>query len=341
MHRFTVDYRKDERGQGTILNRGYFLNGLPRLIALCRLLGHKPVVDGYDSKYGKPGRWVCCKRCGIRPQPQGALDATEWDLGQPYTGPFNLSPPTPPDIIKRLEDATPVPQPTSEPGPWPASPTSGVGAQFIIGRSFSGVGFDIKVGSPASEQCLAAHISLNPLGALYVHTEDHGRWIQRLLNNTKWESRETGIRFDLGTFSWRLWAPRDHSSINDPGWMRGSIHIDPRHYLLGPNRGDYTTHGEKTQATVYMPDGTQYDITLVLERWERGRARGRKTITWEADWSCRGGIPVRFDRSIHGASVNVTEDAATSGQWIQQACAAIAAQCAEDRARYGYEPADA
>ena len=341
MYRFTVDYRKDERQKGTLLNRGYFLHGLPRLIALCRILGHKPVVDGYDSTYGEPGRWICCKRCGIRPHPQGKLDADTWNLGQPYTGTFLTEAPLPPKAAKRLEDAQPAPPLPAEPGPWPSKPTSDIGAQLIIGRSFGGIGFDVKVGSPASEQCLAAHISLSPLGALYVHTEDHGRWIQRLLNNTKWESRETGLRFDLGQFSWRVWAPRDSSSIHDPWWTRGRFNVDPRHYLLGPDRRNRTRHGEKTQATVYMPDGTQYNVTLVLERWERGRARGRKTIAWEADWSCRGGIPVRFDRSAHGASVEVTAEAATSGQWIQQACAAIAAQCAEDRARYGYEPADA
>lgn len=342
MHRFTVDYRKHRPDHGALVNRGYFLNGLPRLIALCRLLGHKPVVDGYDSQHGDKecARWVCCDRCGIRPEPQGFLDPDQWNLGQRYIGPFNPTQPMSPVVRKQLtsrgHDAG-----IRQPGAWPSKPTSDIGAQLIIGRSYGGAGFDIKVGSPTSEQCLAAHISLSPLGALHVHTEDHGRWIQKLLNNKEWESRETGLRLERGSFSWRVWAPRDSSSIHDPWWMRGSVHIDPRHYLLGPDRGNCTRHSPETQATVYMPDGTQYDVTLTLERWERGRTRGRKAVTWEADWSCRGGIPVRFDRSVHGANVKVGEQSATSEQWIQEACAAIAAKCAQDRARYGYEPADA
>ncbi|MEU8101702.1 hypothetical protein [Streptomyces rubiginosohelvolus] len=339
VHGFTVNYRKDHRrGPTPLLDRGYFLSGLPRLIALCQLLGHKPTIDGYDSKYGKSARWVSCARCGIRPNPQGRLDATQWAIGQRYTGPFLTEVPQPPEKARQLEDAKPVPLPPTEPGPWPTNPTSSIGAQLIIGPSFGGAGIELKVGSPASEQCLAAHVRIHPLGALYVHTENHGQFIQKYLNNsTDWESRVIGLSVDQGTLRWKVWARRDSSSIHDPWWMNGSINIDPRHYLLGPNRGHCTPLTEKTPGTVYLPDGTRHDITLTLERWTHGRTRGRKTTRWMADWTSRAGIPVRFDRSVHGASIEIGEEAAKSGQWAQQACAAIAAQCVQDRVRYGYE----
>ncbi|MEV6165778.1 hypothetical protein AB0L71_28465 [Streptomyces sp. NPDC052052] len=338
MHRFTVDYSKDQPQARALLNRGYFLYDLPRLIALCRLRGHRPIVDGYDSEYRTRdrARWVICDRCGIRPQPQGTLDPDEWTLGQRYTGHFTKTRPRGVKTTTQLEDATSVPLPAPEPGPWPERPTSAIGAQLIIGRGLGGLSIQFKVGNPASEQGFAAHISLGPLGALYVHTEDHGRWIQRRLNHKKWESRETGLRLDNGRFSWRVWAPRDTSSIHDPWWMRGDLHVDPRHYLYGPHGGNRTERSDKTTAVVYLPDDTQHDVTLTLERWVRGRARGKKTVTWEADWSCSEGIPVRFDRSVYGASIEISEEAATSEHWAQEACAAIAAQCIADRIRYGY-----
>jgi len=94
-HRFTVDYRKrDGERPGTLLNRGYFLTGLPRLILLCRLLGHRPVVDGTTGYRDRPGhRWVCCDRCGVRPDPQGQLDPDRWNIGDRYTGPFDRTRP--------------------------------------------------------------------------------------------------------------------------------------------------------------------------------------------------------------------------------------------------------
>ena len=86
----TVDYAKDhEGGPWTLLSRGFRLHDVPRLMLLCRLLGHRPVVDGYGPT--GPGlhaaRWVVCDRCGVRPDPQGALDPEHWSVGQPYTAP--------------------------------------------------------------------------------------------------------------------------------------------------------------------------------------------------------------------------------------------------------------
>lgn len=97
MHRFSVDYgKRDGKRRGTLLNRGYFISGLPRLIPVCRLLGHRPVVDGTQGiGTSKPSRWVCCDRCGIRPDPQGQLDPARWNIGDRYDGPLDGVRPVP------------------------------------------------------------------------------------------------------------------------------------------------------------------------------------------------------------------------------------------------------
>ena len=173
MHRFTVDYSKDRPDPRTLMNRGFFLHDLPRLILLCRIFGHRPVVDGYDSQYGREedrrARWINCGRCGIRPEPQGVLDPDEWNLGQRYTGAFLRTRPPSPTVAKKLAERVLPPAPQPLPGPWPSNPTSAIGAQVIIGRAMS-LSAQVKVGSRSSEQCLAAHLSLGPLGAIYVHT---------------------------------------------------------------------------------------------------------------------------------------------------------------------------
>ncbi|MEU1098934.1 hypothetical protein [Streptomyces sp. NPDC005877] len=346
MHRFTVDYSKDRPDPRVLLNRGLFVDGLPRLIPLCRLAGHKPVVDGYDSTHDDDrARWVACDRCGIRPKPQGCLDPDHWDLGQPYTGPFLPAPPADlsPTLVRQLARKGMKPRTVHSPlpGPWPEHPTSGIGAQVIIGRSMS-LGADFKIGSPGSEQVLAAHIGLGPLGAVYVHTENHGRWIQRRLNPRGYNSRETGISIYHGALWWDIWARRDEHRASDPRWMHGNVKIDPRHYFLGKHTATREQHGPAVPGRVFMPDGTSYEVTLKLERWTRGRLRGRKTTTWEVGWSSEAGIPIRNHawkgNEVFGSGVTVSASSVENGQWQQEACARIAIQCAKDRTRYGYRP---
>lgn len=348
MHRFTVDYSKGRPRPRVLMNRGFFLNGLPRLILLCRLTGHRPVVDGYDSQYGDDrARWVICDRCGIRPEPQGSLDPDTWNLGQPYTGEFNHAKPLSPMVRKQLDRQGLTPRGAGLPGSWPANPTSDIGSQVIIGRS-SGLGVGVKVGSNSSEQCLAANLRLGPIGAVYVHTEDHGRVIQRRLNSSpdlSSESREIGLGFNRGRLSWTLWAPRNEWKPSDPKWMRGSIPIDPRHYILGPVTNERVHSTDKVPAIVHMPDGDSYDVTVRLEQWAIGRKRGRTQERWTVDWDCKDGIPIRNnswkgDEALGG---NFPIDGITpdNPQWPQVVCAAIAQHCTEDRARYNYQPTSA
>lgn len=170
MHAFSVDYAdRDGRGPGCLVNRGFWLNGTPRLMPVCRMFGHRPVVDGVDMTYqGRPHwfRWVVCDRCGVRPDPQGSLD-DDLVVGQPYTGGYSGA---------LVVDDSGKPQPVGrEPGPWPAKPTGTIGGQVVIGGHYPGPSVEVKVGNGGSEHTLAAHLDLGRLGVLYLHTEQHGR----------------------------------------------------------------------------------------------------------------------------------------------------------------------
>ena len=342
MHRFTVDYRKDEsERRGTLLNKGYFLHGLPRLILLCRLFGHRPVVDGTEGTHGMNGyrspgyRWVCCNRCGVRPDPQGTLDPDQWDIGQRYTGPMTGSwaPGVRSRDISKARSATP----TSTPGPWPKQPTGEIGAQVIIGKSFPGWDAELKIGNAGSEHTLAAHLRLYPFGAIYLHTERFGTWLQRRLNPVGYQSRVISIGIQHGGIDWKLWAKRDESSRDDPWWMRGTIKLDPRDRLFGRSHYEYENVGDPVTVTVRMPHGDDHSVKLQLQRCTDGRNR-RRFHSWTADWSTRPGIPTKqHDRGlVLGSAVDVSARSVTEGAWPAEAAAGIAAQMTKDRTRYGY-----
>jgi hypothetical protein len=339
---YTVDYSKDRPDPRVLINRGFWLHDIPRLIPLCRLTGHKPVVDGTQGiGTSKPSRWVACDRCGLRTTPQGALDADQWNIGDPYTGP--LTPQPAPQVAKQLAARGLGPR-QDKPGVFPAEPTSTVGGQIVIGRS-STLGIGFKVGNCGSEQVLAAHIGLGPLGALYLHTEDHGKWVQRRLNPTGYESRETGISIHAGRLSWQLWNRSNEWRASDPKWMRGNTPIDPRHYLLGPRKNRKVSETDRVPATVYMPEGDTHQVTVHLEQWETRRTRGRATTYWMAQWDCKAGIPVRNhdwkgDETFSCAWMieGVTPD---NPRWPYILAAKAAEQCTRDRARYGYRAPEA
>ncbi|WP_435610059.1 hypothetical protein [Streptomyces sp. C10-9-1] len=345
MHRFTVNYRdRDGRRRGTLLNRGYFLTGLPRPLLLCRLLGHTPVVDGTTGfRADDPGsRWVCCDRCGTRPNPQGHLDPSRWDIGDRYTGPWNDSPPPPPTRAD-IETAARIgrlPRPREHPGPWPPCREGALGAQLILGTSFSGWSLGLKLGNQGSEHTLAAHIRLHPLGALYLHTERFGTWLQRRFNPTGYHSRVIELDLSLGELRWKLWARRDERSTSDPWWMHGRIPLDPRDRLLGRRRYDYEDIGTPVTATVRMPHGDDHDVTLKLQRCTDGRNK-RRFHSWTADWTCNGGIPTKPHSrgGVWGSAVEVPAQAVTDGTWPTEATARIALQLTGDRTRHGYQPA--
>ena len=347
MYRHTVNRAKDRPDRRVLLHRSYYLNDVPRLMPRCRLFGHKPVIDGYDSKYGREEdrrvRWVACDRCGVRPDPQGRLDPDQWQLGQHYPGPFNGRH-FPEQAALQLAKRGIVPPPVKHPGPWPSNPTGQLGAELVIGRSHS-IGADFKVGNPGSENVLAGHIALGPLGALYVHTERFGQILQRRLNPTGYQSRETGFTIYHGRLSWQLWAKRDEHSPTDPKWMRGSVRIDPRHYVLGPKRNRKVSETDKVSAVVRMPEGDTYDVLVHLEQWETRRTRGRARTYWTAQWDCEKGIPVRNDSwkgdetfSCAWGVQGITPD---TPRWPLILAAKAAEQCSRDRSRYNYRAPEA
>jgi hypothetical protein len=338
MHHFSVDYRKrDGKKPGTLVNRGFFLNGVPRPLLICHALGHWPVVDGTEGFNGIPGsRWVCCDRCGIRPDPQGTLDPAEWDVGQRYTGAMNGTW-TPGTSSRNIEDYRPA-KPTRVPGPWPKKPTGALGSQLIIGKTFGGWNIEVKVGNCGSEHTLAAHISLNPLGALYLHTEDFGTWLQRRLNPVGYDSRVIRFGVERGGIEWQLWAKRNEWSRDDPWWMRGRINLDPRDQLFGRRRYAYEDIGDKVTVTVRMPHGDDHQVVMQLQTRTSGRNR-RRFDSFTVDWTSRPGIPTKpHGGEVCGAAVDVSADSVEKGTWPAEAAAAIAAQMTADRTRYGYRP---
>lgn len=336
MHAFSVDYRKDEPNPTARVDRGFWLRDLPRPAVLCRLLGHKPVVDGTAATYNMAGsRWVCCDRCGTRPDPQGHLDPAVWDIGDRYTGPhgparqYPKARSTPEETVAAVASYVHPPIP----GPWSRKLTWTLGGQAILGRSHPGWSAEIKVGNRASEHTLAAHIHLHPFGALYLHTEKLGTWLQRRLNPTGYDSRVTGIATQFGGIDWNLWANRNERSRTAPWWMHGTIKLDPRDKLLGRLRYDYDDTGDKVTAMVRLPHGDDHTVTLQLQRCTYGRNR-RRFHSWTVDWTCQDGITTRpYCGDVYGSGVTVSQAAVDNNTWPTEAAAAITLQITEMRSR--------
>ncbi|MER7213191.1 hypothetical protein ABT340_39525 [Streptosporangium sp. NPDC000239] len=344
MHWHTVDYLKEDGpARGRLVNRGFWLSGIPRPLIWCRLLGHRPVVDGYGPH--RPGldaaRWVCCDRCGVRPDPQGNLDPDQWDVGQRYTGTFDgaLVVRDRPNSREPSAAKRPLVRVHGSPGSWPRRSEGEVGGQFVIGKTFGVFEAEVKVGNAGSEQTLAAHLRIWPIGALYLHTERFGTWLQRRLNPTGYDSRLISLAVGDWQVRWKLWARRDHYSRTDPWWMHGSISLNPVEQLLGPKYYSYENVGEPVTATVRMPHGDDHQVTLQLQSRTFGRRRGRKTVGWDADWNCEGGIATKpGDRGgVWGSGVEVPDDAVKAGDWVSAAVAAIAQRLTADRVRYGFQ----
>jgi hypothetical protein len=331
MMRFhSVDYREREgrKGRRPLLDRGFWFY-LPRPLVACRIRGHKPVVDGTEGFRDRPGhRWVCCDRCGVRPEPQGTLNPERFGIGDRWTGAHLGTAPSP--GLRRLQEAG------GAPGPFPHRSEGVFGGQFVIGRNHL-CGFGIKVGNKGSEHTLAAHAGLPFLGALYLHTEDFGTWLQRRLVPEGYESRIIEVNIYGKRLSWRLWVLRDSSSRG--GWRAGSVRLDLRDIVRGEKRYSYTDEGDPVTVTVTMPEGDSYPVTMQLQRQALGRPEGRKKLAWTVDCDTREGIPYQPCKSgMSGWAVPVGEDAVEAGRWVQAAAAACVVEVTGLRTRYGWEP---
>jgi hypothetical protein len=350
VHAFTVDYlKRDGRRRGELVSVGFFVHALPRLMPVCRLFGHRPVVDGTKplrltgSTYSSPGhRWVCCDRCGVRGQPQGHLDPEVWAIGDKYVGGWLDVPVT--DLEQKLTRRN-TERGFELPGPIKRRPEGSAGGQLVVGTQLGGFGWELKVGNGGSEHTLAAQINVGPLGALYLHTERFGTGIQRRLNPNSYESRLVGVRLWNGRLEWRLWSKRDSSTrygpSREPWWMRGEIDLRIRHRLLGPKRYDYTDVPDaQVSRVVRMPEG-DYLVQLKLQRCTFGRRRGRKKHSWHVDWNTLGqGIPTRArDRGkISGSGVEVCQRSVRNGTWPAEAADAIATAMTRLRIHDGWDP---
>lgn len=334
MRFFSIDYSKD-RGSRGLVNRGFFLHGTPRLIPWCRLFGHRPVVDGVNyGNRGRRSRWVVCDRCGVRPDPQGQLD-NDLVLGQPYTGPYG--PPRTPRKVKLGEPTPDLSGAAQLPGPWPGSPTGAVGGQLVLGRQISAFSADVTIGCAGSEHPVSAHLTVSPLFGLYLHTDSHLEGLRRRLNPVGYDERETSISLGDGSLRWRLWAKENEYSSATPRWRDGSVNLSILDRWLGPKRYSYEDRDYAT-GLVRLPHGDEQLVTLTLKRQSHGRARGRKKLSWVADWANRDGIPVGDDRATAAAAVKVRDGAVADRTWPAEALAAIAVQVTEWRAHRGYGP---
>lgn len=345
MHRYSVNYlaqREPEQRGGTLVDRAFWLDDVPRLIPRCRLFGHRPVVDGTaETRPGQPGtRWVCCDRCGVRPEPQGNLDPCDWNIGDSYTGPWR--PALPHLEPQRRDELRSLKGRTSAPGPWPQTPTGEVGGQLIIGRTFGGAGIEFKVGSAGSEHTLAASLRLHHLGALHIHTHGFGQWLQRRLNANGYSSRVIEVTVDNAALTWRLWAKRDELDSDTPAWREGWVSLDPRDWLWGKHTLDIESVGEPCAAVISLPGSEEeHLVTLQLKRWttRRQRRRRRKSVTWAVDWRCAAGIETSatpdpdHPNTIHGAQEFVSAEAVRAGSWGYEAVAALVTRIASQRAQ--------
>lgn len=319
MWHHSVNYKAQRDGvRGALVDRGFWWY-LPRLMPVCRVLGHKPVVDGTEGFNGRPGhRWVICDRCGVRPMPQGDLSAALWDIGDPF-----------PDLHATLG----VDQ---QPGGWPASPEGTIGGQLIIGGRVT-AGAEFKVGNKGSEHVLAGNACIPFVGGLYLHTEGFGTWLQRRLNPAGHDSMVTGFHVHDGRLYWQLWAKRDNGPRN---WRDRSARIDPRDILLGERRYAYTDVSDPEPVTLLMPDGGQHVVTMTLQQQAYGRDHGRQRGSWVVHCECDAGIPDRNDRDggLTGWAVPVSDTAVDAGMWQQEAAAASVVKVTGMRIRYGYRP---
>ncbi|GGO63144.1 hypothetical protein [Nonomuraea cavernae] len=348
MYWHTSDNAEQEgRQPGRLADRSFWLNDAPRLMLWCRLLGHKPVVDGYGPAGAtlRAARWVTCDRCGVRPDPQGNLDPDEWPVGVPYDGPWiPLTRVLAMSGAMSLLDLKRPPIHASDlgkPGPFPDKPTGTIGGQLLLGRTFGGFSAEVKVGNAGSEHTLAAHLRIHPLGALYLHTERFGTWLQRRLNPTGYDSRVISLSFDDWAIRTQLWARRGCWSRDDPWWMHGRVSLDLVEKVLGHKRFSYRTVDGPVMGWIKMPEGDSHQVQLTLKRVRLGRSRAEWAAKyhWSVEWESATPIVTRPGKGgTVSASVQVPDQAVEARCWDVLACAVAAKQLSERRAEYGYQP---
>lgn len=344
----TVNYKEQEVSSSRMLvHRGWWLSDLPRLMLICRLRGHRPVVDGYGP-YGArlhAARWVACDRCGVRPSPQGSLDPEKHQVGDPYTGPWvPLTRVLAGNAIMGLLGLRTAPvheDDQGKPGPWPDSPRGGIGGEVVVGsRALSGFSIGFEVGNSGSDHMLDAHLRLGRLLAIYVHTEGFGTWVQRRLNPSGYDSREVHLSILDWQIRWSLWGRTNSWLSTDPRWRQGYVSFDLVEKLFGPRRFSYELVGDEEMGLVRLREGDQHEVRLQLkrERLGRPRLRWRDRLAWSVQWTAAPGIPYKEGRAIDSWSVRVDDEVVRDGTWQVAALTEIGKVLSKMRARRGYRP---
>ncbi|MFG1709214.1 hypothetical protein ACFLIM_39090 [Nonomuraea sp. M3C6] len=345
MYWHTSDNAEQEgrRQPGRLADRSFWLNDAPRLMLWCRLFGHKPVVDGHGPIGAtlRAARWVTCDRCGVRPDPQGNLDPDEWPIGVRYDGEIDK----PERYVLTTEEIRKAMARVRAghrlPGPWPDKPTGTIGGQLLLGRTFGGFSVEVKVGNAGSEHTLAAHLRINPLGALYLHTERFGTWLQRRLIPEGYESRVISLSFDDWAIRTQLWARRNSWSRDDPWWMHGRVNLDLVEKVFGHKRYSHEAAAGPVMGWIKMPEGDSHQVQLRLKRVRLGRPRAKWAAKyhWSVEWESATPIVTRPCKGgTVSASVQVPDLAVETHSWDVFACAMAAMVMSEQRAAYGYQP---
>lgn len=319
----TVDYPEPRAW----INRGFFTHEIPRPILLCRLAGHRPVVDGVDFGHsGEHPRWVVCGRCGTRPHPQGSLNPTHYPLGIPYQGLYD----------NRI---SPTQERTRAPGPWPTNPTWDLSTQLLIGGAYPGASVHFKVGNAGSENALAAHLHLGQAFALYISTGELGRGIQRLLNPTGYESKVTELRTMEGLLYWKLWADQNTSTHTTPRWKNGSTPINPLDIIWGPKRNRIKDLGEPVTTTLALPGDETHEVTFQLQRYTLHRPHRRRpiSITYRARWETEPGIELTpTGRRAQSSTITIPTTHTGPDQFLTTATTALTEWIEQERNRHDY-----
>ncbi|MEV1005179.1 hypothetical protein [Nonomuraea sp. NPDC050202] len=340
----SVNYKAEDVSR-SFLDRGWWLSDLPRLMLVCRMRGHWPVVDGYGPNDAglQAARWVVCDRCGVRPSPQGSLDPGKYEVGDSYTGPWVtltrvLAANAMVDLLG-LRTTSVHEDGKGMPGPWSESPRGTIGGQVVVGsRALPGFSIGFEVGNAGSDHVLDAHLRLGRLLAVYVHTEGFGQWVQRRFNPRGFDSREVRLTIADWCIRWALWGRVNAWLATDPRWQQGYFSFDLMERLFGPKRYSYEPTGDEQVGVVRMPEGDQYQVRLQLqrERLGRPRLRWRDRLSWSVQWTATPGIPYREGRSIDSWSVPVDDEVVSKGTWQVAALIVLGAKVSQMRTRYGY-----
>jgi hypothetical protein len=197
----------------------------------------------------------------------------------------------------------------------------------------------VKVGNKGSEHTLAGHVTMGRLGALYLHTERFGTWLQRRLVPRGYESMVTELRVHDSRLWWQVWHPRDSWTRGTPWWRHGSARLDPWDLVLGAKRYTYEPAAGPAMVEVHAGPGESYAVEVKLRRCSLGRPGRRQQLSWSVECTSAEPVVTRPGKGgMVGWSVELGAGQAESPHWAEYAAMACCARIAEARLSSGYIP---